>query len=135
LPHEINPGEPLYESFCAAELHNTASFAGGMRFAPLSRNLLDYAIKLCELCGGKLSRVHMTHCDTTRFSAMLHDTGLFAKEIAILAHVSRSDNETRRNIVNDFGQRIALSRKHSILCDPAQVFGGCDIHCYDNPFA
>jgi adenylosuccinate synthase len=134
LPHEIISGEPLYEDFRAAEPHNTASFAGEMRFAHLSRDLLDYAIKLCELCGGKLSCVHVTHCDTTRFSAMLCDAGSFAKETAVLVHASRFDNETRRNIVNDLGRRIALSRKHSALYDPTQVFEGFDIRYSDNPF-
>jgi adenylosuccinate synthase len=135
LPHEINPGGPSYGNLRAAEPHNAApSFAGDMRFAPLSRDLLDYATKLCELCGGKLSRVHITHCDTARFSAALCDTDVFAEETAVLVHASRSDNETRREIVNDFGRRIASSRERSISYDPAQVFEGCDIHCHDNPF-
>jgi adenylosuccinate synthase len=135
LPHEMNPGEPAYENFRAAEPHNTASsFAGDMRFAPLSRDLLDYAIKLCELCGGKLSRVHITHCDTARFSAMSYDMDVFAEETAVLVHAFRSDDELRRGIVNDFGRRIASSRKRSIWYDPVQVFEGCDIRCHDNPF-
>jgi adenylosuccinate synthase len=134
LPYETDADDPMHEVFRAAEPHNTASpFTGDMRFAPLSGDLLDYATELCALCGGRITDVHITHCDTADFFA-IRKRCASARETAAVAYRLSSDDTGRRGVINDWVNGLASSGDASVLNDPAVLFENCKVYRHDSPY-
>jgi adenylosuccinate synthase len=134
LPYEMDGDDPMCEVFRAAESHNIASpFTGDMRFAPLSGDLLDYATELCALCGGRITDVHITHCDTADFSAIQKQCAS-ARETAAIAHSLSSDDTGRRGVINDWVNKLVSSEDASALNDPAMLFENCNVYRHDSPY-
>jgi adenylosuccinate synthase len=134
LPYEMSGNDPMCEVFRAAEPHNVASpFTGDMRFAPLSGDLLDYATELCALCGGRITDVHITHCDTANFSAIRRRSAS-ARETAAVVHKLSSDDTGRRGVINDWANKLGSSGEASVLNDPAVIFENCNVYRHGSPY-
>jgi adenylosuccinate synthase len=138
LPHEIFEDAPHFRRLASAEKHNAVSFAGRMRFAPLSEALLDYAVRLCALDACALTDIHVTCCDVLPFRAATAATAKGAaatgRETADRVFALSGDDAKRRDAVRAWGRALASSEtRMSDRLPPS--FENCRLHFYGSPFA
>ena len=134
FPYELSRDAPQARTFSGAEIHNTPSFAGMMRYAPLLADLLDYAMELCELDGGGLTDIHITHLDSSPFAVVprMVPEGS-GRETARLAYALVHDDARRRQVIHEWGKRLTLSEQEAAPADPRRFFYAYQIHCHDSP--
>lgn len=134
LPGEISGNNADYNIFASNEKHNTPSFAGTMRYAPLSASLMEYAMEICKLDGCALTDIHITHCDVLQFAVvpqMKHNQS--GCETANLAYTLIDNDIERQSTINTWGRRLADHLETATQVVPETLFAPCNVHCHSSP--